>query len=159
MADTDVEFSIVEGGPELQQLRWLIGGIKDCHVAAETVERAENYTGERHFDHERELLEQRPSNDMLAAVARAMKASLQGQDVAAARTREVMAGVEAEMRFPGKSEARPMSERGGPGWMLVVEHPLTGLTAIRRVDAPRNLRNWQSMKSRTVKARMTALQG
>lgn len=49
-ADTDVEFTLVAGAPQLSEIRWLINSIADCHVAAETVEVSERYTGERLYD-------------------------------------------------------------------------------------------------------------
>jgi hypothetical protein len=45
--DTDVQFILRVGSPHLNEIRWLISTIVDCHVAAQTVEHASNYTDER----------------------------------------------------------------------------------------------------------------
>lgn len=48
--DPVVRFIIVDGGPNLNQIRWFIDKLIDCHVAAETVNTRELYTGERIYE-------------------------------------------------------------------------------------------------------------
>ena len=45
--DTDVQFIIMSDGPGLNEIRWLLNELVDCHVAAESVNFLEIYTGER----------------------------------------------------------------------------------------------------------------
>ena len=46
-SDTDVQFIIMSDGPSLNEIRWLLNELVDCHVAAESVDFLEIYTGER----------------------------------------------------------------------------------------------------------------
>ena len=45
--DTDVQLIIGNGGPCLNEIRWLIDKLSDCHVAAQSVNKRELYTGDR----------------------------------------------------------------------------------------------------------------
>jgi hypothetical protein len=60
------------GSPSLNEIRWLINSITDCHVAAQTVELIETYTGERmHY----ELFDEtavRPSKEIILASMESM---------------------------------------------------------------------------------------
>lgn len=47
LTDRDVAFSLVEDGPSLPEVRWLIDSVIDCHIAAESLAEASRYTGER----------------------------------------------------------------------------------------------------------------
>ena len=70
--DTDVKFVMRAGSPSLNEIRWLINSITDCHVAAQTVELIETYTGERmHY----ELFDEtavRPSKEIILASMESM---------------------------------------------------------------------------------------
>jgi len=46
-SDTEVQFTLKKSGPNLQEVRWLIDKLVDCHIAAESVNIADQYTGER----------------------------------------------------------------------------------------------------------------
>lgn len=64
-ADTDVQFIIGEGGPGLNETRWFLDKLTDCHVAAESLNTREQYTGERiHFE-VFNTLKSRPTNAMI----------------------------------------------------------------------------------------------
>lgn len=43
----EVEFEVCEGGPTLDQLRWKLWQVTDLHVAAQTLNYADKYDGER----------------------------------------------------------------------------------------------------------------
>ena len=45
--DLEVTFELLEDGPDLEKITKLIGMIIDCHVAEETVQLENDYTGER----------------------------------------------------------------------------------------------------------------
>lgn len=47
ICDTDVKFTLKSGAPALNEIRWFIHTITDCHVAAQTVAHIDEYTGER----------------------------------------------------------------------------------------------------------------
>ena len=44
---TEVQFIIGQGGPTLGEIRWILMRLMDCDIAAETLNTAEEYTGER----------------------------------------------------------------------------------------------------------------
>lgn len=46
LPDRDVVFSLRDG-PSLEEVRWLIEAIADCHVASQSLSEAASYTGER----------------------------------------------------------------------------------------------------------------
>ena len=72
LPDLDVVFSLQAAAPGLNQLRWLIDSLMDCHVAAQTLMLRDAYTGERLYDELDELLE-RPSNVALEEVQRNLR--------------------------------------------------------------------------------------
>lgn len=47
LGDVTVSLSIVQEGPSLSQLRWILDVIPDAHVAAESLMPADEFTGER----------------------------------------------------------------------------------------------------------------
>ena len=48
--DVDVEFETSENGPTLDEIIQIMGGIQDCHIATQSVNYLEDYTGERYHD-------------------------------------------------------------------------------------------------------------
>jgi hypothetical protein len=72
-ADVDVQFIVKADGPSLNEIRWLMMTLTDCHVAAQSVERFELYTGER-VDYD--LLEasaQMPSPELIAGAIKGIQ--------------------------------------------------------------------------------------
>lgn len=53
--DADAKFTLKPNTLSLNEVRWLFAQVGDCHVAMETIELAENYTGERRYMDEYEL--------------------------------------------------------------------------------------------------------
>lgn len=53
--DADAKFTLKPNTLSLDELRWLFAQVGDCHVAMETIELTENYTGERRYMDEYEL--------------------------------------------------------------------------------------------------------
>lgn len=45
--DRSIEFEVTDNAPKLDHLRWLLSKVTDMHVAAESLNYAERYTGER----------------------------------------------------------------------------------------------------------------
>jgi len=64
LPDLDVVFSLQAAAPGLNQLRWLIGSLMDCHVAAQTLMLRGEYTGERIYE-ELDKLAERPSDAVI----------------------------------------------------------------------------------------------
>ena len=58
--DMDIVFSLKSEAPNLNELRWLVDSLIDCHVAAQTLMPAKEYTGDRIPYDELALLVERP---------------------------------------------------------------------------------------------------
>lgn len=70
--DTDVQLVVDAHGPNLNELRWLIDAIADCHVAAETIAPLKRYTGERIGYQELATVAVAPPAAMLKKVIKAL---------------------------------------------------------------------------------------
>lgn len=122
-SDTDVQLVVAAHGPTLNELRWLISAIVDCHVAAETIAPLDSFTGERlHYDELAELATP-PSAGMLK---KAIKALRDTQDTYALfsdfhqetidKCRAAMGDEEAYKRRIAKRNAEVIAQRlGAPG--------------------------------------------
>jgi hypothetical protein len=67
LPDRDVLFSLRSDGPNLQEVRWLIDVIVDCHVAAQSLSEVACYTGERLPHDEMDDHMRRPADQVIAA--------------------------------------------------------------------------------------------
>jgi hypothetical protein len=67
LPDLDVLFSLRSDGPCLQEVRWLIDAIVDCHVAAQSLSEVASYTGERLPHDEMDDHMRRPADQVIAA--------------------------------------------------------------------------------------------
>jgi hypothetical protein len=63
-------FVLESDGPSLNEIRWLVNSLQDCHVAAETLEPLDSYTGER-MDYE--LLDEIATRPNKAVIEAAME--------------------------------------------------------------------------------------
>jgi hypothetical protein len=93
VTDVDVVFSVVPKGPHLGEIRWLLNCIVDCHVAAESVARVDEYTGERVGHDELKRLMCRPPEDVITRARDSMKACYQDET----RNLETVERLNAEM--------------------------------------------------------------
>ena len=71
-SDTEVQFTLKKNGPNLQEVRWLIDKLVDCHVAAESVNIADQYTGERLSFKVYESQMSAPSRGIIGTATRAL---------------------------------------------------------------------------------------
>jgi len=155
MPDVDVEFTVDDDAPTLNEMIWLLDAIDNCHVASQTLAIAELYTGEREIRETFEAPAKRPSASVLQQVK------------AAVRTRQNVLGIELErvlqLHRAYDSAARlgdkwqpfyPHESR--PGWLVPVEHA-PGLTSLRKIDVPLGCKKWEKLGDGLVKARMSAI--
>lgn len=63
--DVEVEFTIRAEGPSKGQLKWLVNSIDDCHVAAESLDGATEYTGRRHDLDDADCIVAAPSPELM----------------------------------------------------------------------------------------------
>lgn len=83
-SDTDVQFIVREDSPTLNEIRWFMGKLTDCHVAAESLNTAEQYTGAQIDYHLLESLKTRPSKAMLGKAMRSLAKRKQLCEISAA---------------------------------------------------------------------------
>ena len=154
--DVVVEFSVVSTGPSLNEVRWLIDGIDNCHVAAESVERVEDYTGERVSRRTFATPAELPRADALGQAISAARVRFQVLHLEMERIQSLIATYSIAYRQGAKWEA-PSADAPSPGWLAAVSGPVEGLTAIRRVAAPLGCKKWQSKGDAIVKARIATI--
>lgn len=99
-ADTDVQFIVREDSPTLNEIRWFMGKLTDCHVAAESLNTLEQYTGAR-IDYDLlESLKTRPSLAMISKAMRSLSKRKQLCEISAAvadDARDALEDAEAEI--------------------------------------------------------------
>lgn len=156
MPDVVVMFSIVEDGPSYGEILWLIDGIGNCHVAAETVVEAENYTGERSSRDAFELPAIRPSKEILNRVLGAVKTRQQALNLELERALHLYRTYETAGRRGDKWQPFNPGEPS-PGWLVILGHKPTGLHSIRRISAPFGCKKWQKLGDEIVKARFSTI--
>lgn len=64
LPDVDIVFSMVPDAPSIEEVRWLVDCLVDCHVPAETLTLAHEYTGERVYL-DAEGMMRRPSDTVI----------------------------------------------------------------------------------------------
>lgn len=155
MPDVEVEFSIADGGPTLNEIQWLIDGIDDCHVAGDTVQELESYTGVRVSRETFAAPAKQPSEDLMkmaqASVIRRQKV-LKNELHRAQHLHMTFAAI----RISGNAKSAGL-DGPTPGWLAVVGHKPTGLTSLRRVTARGLGKNMKKMEDVRLDARMTTI--
>ncbi|QDZ26597.1 hypothetical protein [Noviherbaspirillum sp. UKPF54] len=157
MPDVDVEFSVVSDGPTLGEMRWLIDGISNCHVAAETIETSENYTGERNSRQAFAAPASRPRDEILRQALGTVKTRRQVLNLELERTLQTHRTYDTASRLGNKWQPFH-SDESNPGWLVPVPHEPTGMTALRRISAPIGCKNWQKLGQQLVSARISTIE-
>lgn len=76
-AETEIQFTLKANAPSLDELRWFIDKLADCHVAAESLNTSEHYSGTRI---ESEQLDKRLALPSRVFISMAMRALMQFQE-------------------------------------------------------------------------------
>jgi hypothetical protein len=104
--DVDLVFSMSADAPNLNEIRWLLDQLDDCHVGAQTVAYVADYTGERDYE-ETDRLMRRPNNKVIEAArecAKRHKLALRGNSRS---INHAIERLDAEIEFdPTKFEKR-----------------------------------------------------
>lgn len=157
MPDVVVEFSIVEDGPYYEEMLWLIDGITDCHVAAETLAPVESYTGERSERERFGAPAQRPPKELMDQFLEAVQRRQQALNRELERAMQVRQTYANATRLGDKWQPHSPDEPS-PGWLVVVGHKPTGLTSFRRISAPIGCKNWKKLEKRLVEGRFATIE-
>ncbi len=157
MSDVSVEFSVVAGGPSFGEMLWLIDAIDNAHIAGDTLATVESYTGERTHRGAFEAPATRPGKEALSRALNAVRTRQQVLIFEQERALQLNRTIDAALRHGDKASSAK-SDEARPGWLVGIQHVPTGLTAMRRIDAPRGCKNWEKKESGIVKARVATLQ-
>lgn len=147
LPDVEVQFSLKPDGPCLAQLQWICDSLADCHVAAETVALAKDYTGERVALDDAARRPERPTPEQLRQMQASVLRLHAYLNVECHRANEATEVLEAAA---SGVELRPDRK----GYLAVLRHKATGLTSIHRISAART----QEKAGHEVGSRMLLLQ-
>ena len=153
--DVNVVFSLTDDGPSLNEMLWLIDAIDNCHIAAETLARKDDYTGERQKRETFGLPAQRPCDDILQRVSAAVKAHRNFLNFEQNRYGHLLDTYTTARRLG--EEWNPFPPTGRPGWMIVAEQLPTGLKSILRISAPIGSNNLKKLGDAVVKTRVSTI--
>lgn len=146
LPDVEVQFSVGPRGPCLAQLQWTFDNLQDCHVAAETVALAKDYTGERVALDNAASRPERPTSEQLRQMQASVLRLHAYLNVECDRAKDAAHVLQAAL---SGSELR----RDPRGYLAVLQHKATGLTSIHRISAART----QEKAGREVESRMLLL--
>lgn len=124
-----VEFDLLEWGPTFNEVLWLIGGIDNCHIAADTLSPADEFTGEREVRATHQSPAQRPRDEILRA---ALATVVARQDVL--RT-ELHRAQYQYRKYAATGKGTVECNETDPGWLAVVSQRETGLSRIVSVTS------------------------
>jgi hypothetical protein len=91
--DTDVQFIIKPDGPCLNEIRWMLNALVDCHVAAESVDVLEKYTGKRIGNKKLEKAATKPKYSMIEASIQKLEFSRELNEISISKLDDVIASL------------------------------------------------------------------
>lgn len=153
LPDVDVEFTLVDGAPALGEMLWLLDGIDNCHVVADTLDTLENYTGDRKFRERFGGQAQRPRKEIISQASTAIRSRQKVLNTELERALQTHKTYDAASRAGDKWQPFPESEPS-PGWIVPVPNQENGMIALRRISAPMGCKNWQKKGDAIVKVRL-----
>jgi hypothetical protein len=156
--DVTVEFSIASSGPNLLEIRWMMDAIDNCHVAAESVEPVNLYTGERSSRRRFQGATERPSKARLEVMQEAARVRLKVLHAELERNQHLLKLCNTALKAP-KALSAIESAEDSPGWLVVTTGPVEGLNAIRSICAPLGCKNLSARGDYVVNSRVTTISG
>jgi len=117
-----VEFDLLEWGPTFSEVLWLIDGIDNCHIAADTLAPTDEFTGERETRSAHQSKAQRPRDEILKS---ALATVVIRQDVL--RT-ELQRAQYQYRKYAAIGKGSIDCKETDPGWLAIVSQPETGLS-------------------------------
>lgn len=133
--DIEVAIRLRPGAPGVEQLRYICDAVPNAHHASDTMETANNYTGEREPRTPWTGAVKRPSADVLSVVLDAVTRRQKVLEAELERMQKAYRTLRA-MHDLGSRWTPPVQEGNSPGWLAVVQLPNTDLTRIVVVEAP-----------------------
>lgn len=108
--DVEVELELSDAAPDLPGILWIIQQLVDCHVAEDTFELAQNYTGERHYE---PRLSAQPSEEQVLLVESALRRIPELQKIFRERSKDAAVTFKA-MRQPQARGSRDIVTHNMP---------------------------------------------
>ncbi len=103
--DVEVELELLDAAPDLPGILWVIEQLVDCHVAAETFELAQSYTGDRNCE---PRLSVQPSEEQVLLVESALRRVPEIQKIFRERSKDAAVTFKA-MRQPQARRSRDIA--------------------------------------------------
>lgn len=132
--DTEVKLKLRPGSPSVQQLRYIFDSVPNAHYAADTVELAENYTGEREPRKAWTGEVERPTRAVLSVVLESVATRQKVLEAELDRMQKAYRTLRT-MHDLGNRWAPPTGEGSSSGWVAVVQKAGTDLTRLVVVEA------------------------
>jgi hypothetical protein len=130
----ELEFRLGGDGPNPHELLWLFDALPNGHVAADTLARAEHYTGVRRVHDAFDAPAQRPSGEVLDIARQSLGRYHRALMVEAERVAVAKEGMKRQFEVQrGVSQAT--SGVGTPGWMVLLAHGRSSEHTALRVSA------------------------
>jgi hypothetical protein len=131
-SDAEVEFTASEAAPPIEQLRWLIDGLINCHIAAETIQLTHEYTGERVLRRNWTGPVQRPDFEVMTKAVAAIVKRQEVLRIESERSQHVYRTLKTVQDL-GARWTPPSEDSAAPGWLAVMENGIPNLQRLVRV--------------------------
>lgn len=156
MPSMTVELSLIDGGPNLHEIQWLLDAIDNAHIAAETINLTEEYTGERELRRIFDLPATRPNNALLEEIVKLSRSRLQTLQLETERVARSIQKYSGALQKGNKWNPMP-SDGSNPGYLLAVNGPVEGITQFMRITPPMGCKNWESKSDQYIRERMATI--
>lgn len=157
--DAESTFKLCPGAPSVEELRYILDAVPNAHYAADTIELAETYTGEREPRHAWTGAVKRPSRQALSAVLDAVSDRQRVLEAELERMQKAYRTLRA-MHDLGNRWTPPSGDGSSAGWIALVQKPGTDLSRLVVVEAPSLADVRSSAKQeREVNKRLTVING
>jgi hypothetical protein len=104
LPDVEIEFGINADGPSKGEMKWLIDSLTDCHVAAESLDGAAEYTGQRHPIEESDCIVVPPSQQHIESVLENLGRYVEYLEAQHERVREAKECIRASLSWTGQTD-------------------------------------------------------
>lgn len=132
-SDTEVKLNLLPDAPTVPELRHIWDAIPNAHIAADTLQCEQAYTGERKPRCPWTGGVQRPSNDVLNQALESVVRRQQVLEAELVRMQQTYRELRG-MRDLGEKWKPPVSEGNNPGTICMAQLPGTNLTRIIKVS-------------------------
>lgn len=156
-AGMTVEFSTVDDGPTFNEIQWLLDGISNAHIAAESIQPTEKYTGEREIRRNFDQPTKRPNDVLIERAVKSSRRRLQALQLEIERVTRTIQTYGTALRTGSKWEPNPV-DGSSPGYMALVNGPVKGVVQMLRISPPIGCKKWQSKQQQYINERLATIE-